>query len=135
MPARRSHPVIPQPPSASRNGTPTTSDRPAPPDPARPAVPRDGPPVRRTRAGAAWVGMAVAGLVLVPLIVFMLQNTAPVEVQFLGLRGSAPLALTLLIAGVGVGFVALVVGTVRITQLRHRIDADRRPAARGGAGR
>ena len=87
------------------------------------------PPVRRTRAGATWVGLVVAAVVLVLLVVFMLQNTEPVEVTFFGLRGSAPLALTLLIAGLGVGLIALVVGSVRITQLRHRTGADRRSAA------
>ncbi|WP_199422963.1 LapA family protein [Actinotalea solisilvae] len=85
-------------------------------------------PVSRTRAGAAWVGISLGALVLVLLIVFMMQNTEPVEVVFLGMRGSAPLALTLLIAGVGVGLVALVVGSLRIGQLRRRIGADRRAA-------
>lgn len=130
MPAHRSDHQHPGPRStpASRNGSTRTEPRQAP----SAVRPPDRPPVRRTRAGAAWVGITVGALVLVLLIVFMLQNTAPVEVQFLGLRGSAPLALTLLIAGVGVGIVALVVGTVRITQLRHRIDADRRPATPDG---
>ncbi|WP_337972747.1 hypothetical protein [Cellulomonas sp. NTE-D12] len=76
--------------------------------------------------GAAWVGLVVGALVLVALIVFMLQNTAPVEVVFLGMRGTAPLALTLLIAGIGVGIVALVVGSIRIGQLRHRLGVEGR---------
>lgn len=75
----------------------------------------------RTRAGATWVGICVGALVLVALIVFMLQNTQQVLVSFLGAQGSVPLALALLIAGVGVGIVALVVGTVRIGQLRRRL--------------
>jgi uncharacterized integral membrane protein len=82
-------------------------------------------PVARSRAGAAWVGICFSVLVLVLLIVFMLQNTAPVEVRFFGMTGSAPLALTLLIAGVGVGLVTLIVGSVRIGQLRRRIGHDR----------
>ncbi len=85
-------------------------------------------PPSRTRTGAAWVGICVGALVLVALIVFMLQNTAPVEVAFLGMRGSAPLALMLLIAGVGVGIVALVVGTLRIGQLKRRLRAGARTA-------
>ncbi|HWV76028.1 MAG TPA: hypothetical protein VN027_01835 [Isoptericola sp.] len=74
----------------------------------------------RSRAGAVWVGICVATLVLVALIVFMLQNTQLVLVSFLGMQGTVPLAVALLIAGVGVGLVALIVGTVRITQLRRR---------------
>jgi putative membrane protein len=56
---------------------------------------------------------------LVVLIVFMLQNTANVEVKFLWMSGSLPLALALLVAGVGVAIVAMVVGTARMTQLRR----------------
>lgn len=82
-----------------------------------------GNPARapRTRAGAAWVGLCVAAVVLVALIVFMLQNTQPVLVSFLDWQGFVPLALALLIAGIGVGLVALVVGTLRIHQLRKRL--------------
>lgn len=81
---------------------------------------------RRSRVGSTWVGLVVGALVLVALIVFMLQNTAPVEVVFLGMRGTAPLALTLLIAGLGVGIVALIVGSIRIGQLRHRLGVQGR---------
>ncbi|QHT56913.1 DUF1049 domain-containing protein [Cellulomonas sp. H30R-01] len=79
----------------------------------------------RSRTSAAWFGVCVGALVLVALVVFMMQNTAPVEVAFLGMAGSAPLALVLVIAGLGVGVVALVVGALRIGQLRRRIRSDR----------
>lgn len=51
----------------------------------------------------------------------MLQNTQLAVVSFLGWQGSVPLALALLIAGIGVGIVARVVGTLRIHQLRRRL--------------
>lgn len=110
-------------------------DRRAPSRPAPGTTPAQGgasTSPRRTRIGATWVGLVVGALVLVALIVFMLQNTAPVEVAFLGMRGSAPLALTLLIAGIGVGVVALIVGSIRIGQLRHRLGVEgrRREAGR-----
>jgi uncharacterized integral membrane protein len=79
----------------------------------------------RTRTSATWVGLCVAALVLVALVVFMLQNTQLVLVSFLGWQGSVPLALALLIAGIGVGIVALVVGTLRIHQLRRRLAQHR----------
>jgi putative membrane protein len=79
---------------------------------------------RRSRAGAAWVGICIAALLLVALIIFMLQNTQPVLVSFLDMQGSVPLAVALLIAGVGVGIIALVIGTIRITQLRRRVRSD-----------
>ncbi|NOV95878.1 LapA family protein [Isoptericola halotolerans] len=79
------------------------------------------PRTPRTRAGATWVGICLAALLLVALIVFMFQNTQPVLVSFLGTQATVPLALALLVAGVGVGVIALVVGTVRIGQLRRRL--------------
>ncbi|HEY3436874.1 MAG TPA: LapA family protein [Actinotalea sp.] len=71
------------------------------------------------------MGICIGALVCAALIIFMLQNTDPVEVTFLGMSGTAPLALTLLIAGVGVGGIALVIGSLRIGQLRRRIAAER----------
>jgi putative membrane protein len=123
--------VTKRPADVSRPGTtsgpstpaPTTAD-PTAPDPVAPQA-------IRSRTGATWVGLCLAAVVLVALIVFMLQNTTPVEVHFLGWSGTAPLALALLIAGVGVGLVALVVGTVRITQLRRRLGAARKAAGPG----
>lgn len=78
--------------------------------------------VSRSRVGGFWVGSCVAALVLVALIIFMLQNTQPVLISFLGLQGTVPLAVALLIAGVGVGIIALVIGTIRNAQLRRRIQ-------------
>lgn len=60
------------------------------------------------------------------LIVFMLQNTRSVEVTFLWMHGTLPLALALLITGVGVAILAMVVGGARITQLR-RLRRERTP--------
>lgn len=108
--------------------TDTTGPTVEPPEPAT-ATPEQKP--LRSRTGATWVGLCLAAVVLVALIVFMLQNTTPVEVHFLGWTGTAPLAVALLIAGVGVGLVALVVGTVRITQLRRRLGAARKAADPG----
>lgn len=86
----------------------------------------DGRPPKpaRTRAGTTWFALCVAGLLLVALTVFMLQNTQPVLVSFLGMQGSVPLALALLVAGVGVGAIALIAGTIRIGQLRRRRSRD-----------
>jgi uncharacterized integral membrane protein len=75
--------------------------------------------VPRTRTGATWVGICAAALTFVVLIIFMLQNTRTVEVTFLWMHGTLPLALALLIAGVGVTILAMVVGAARITQLRR----------------
>lgn len=80
-----------------------------------------------TRAGAAWVATGAALVLLIVLVVFMLQNLTKVEVQFLGLSGSIPLGLALLIAAVTGGVVVAVAGVARVTQLRMSV----RRAARG----
>src|SRR5690349_15428733 len=74
----------------------------------------------RTRIGRLWFGICAAAITLVVLVVFMLQNTRSVEVSFLWMNGSLPLALGLLIAGVGTAIAVMVIGTARITQLRRR---------------
>jgi uncharacterized integral membrane protein len=122
MPVQRNNINSPRP---SLDGVPRQQSGSRPTDPLNPTR------GSRSRLGGAWVAICFGGAVLLLLIVFMLQNTAPVSVSFLGWSGTAPLALTLLIAGVGVGLVALVVGSVRIGQLRHRLGRARRAA--GGA--
>ncbi len=94
--------------------------------------PRVGVPRRGsgTRTSAAWLGVCVGVLVLIGLVVFMLQNTGPVAVSFLGMSGTAPLALALLIAGVGVGVVVLTSAALRIGQLRRHASADAAGARR-----
>jgi uncharacterized integral membrane protein len=88
-------------------------------------VPAVSPPIEagnrvpRTRTGAAWFGICAAALLSVVLIVFMLQNTRSVRVDFLWMDGSLPLALALLIAGVGAALLTMAVGAARITQLRR----------------
>jgi len=72
-----------------------------------------------TRTSAAWLAVCVAALAFVILIVFMLQNTRGVEVTFLWMHGSVPLALALLVAAVGASILAVAVGTARIAQLRR----------------
>ncbi|GIE84413.1 lipopolysaccharide assembly protein LapA domain-containing protein [Actinoplanes regularis] len=92
----------------------------APIAPAAPMTDR----VPRTRTGSVWFGLCTSALLAVVLIIFMLQNTGSVQVAFLGMSGSLPLALALLIAAVGAAILITVVGTVRIAQL-HRLSSRR----------
>ncbi len=77
--------------------------------------------VPHTRAGTAWVGLTAAALVAVLLIIFLVQNTHRVQVEFLWMATSTSLALMLLIATVGAVLMTLAVGTARIVQLRRMI--------------
>jgi putative membrane protein len=103
--------VSPQAPAAATSTAPSST-------PAKSRMPL-------TRTGATWSAICTAALTFVVLIIFMLQNTRSVEVNFLWMHGSLPLALALLIAGVGAAILTMVIGTARITQLRrlsHRQD-------------
>jgi uncharacterized integral membrane protein len=79
----------------------------------------------RTRTSAMWFGVwaGVVGVIL--LIIFVAQNTASVEVNFLWMSGSISLALALLIAGVAGAAVAMGVAAARIIQLRRMVRRSR----------
>jgi uncharacterized integral membrane protein len=79
------------------------------------------PTVPVTRTGTIWVTVCAAALLTVALIVFLVQNTRTVRVHFLGLSGSTSLALMLLIAAVAGVLLTLVIGSVRILQLRRTL--------------
>jgi uncharacterized integral membrane protein len=74
-------------------------------------------------------------LVLIALVVFIAQNSNDVPIHFLGFAGHFPLALALLIAAAAGAVVALILGTLRIIQLRRALKRSagrkRADAARG----
>jgi uncharacterized integral membrane protein len=84
-----------------------------PPPPERPVK------VPRTRTSAVWFGVWAGVVALILLIIFVGQNTASVEINFLWLSGRISLALALLIAGVCGAIIAMAVAAARIIQLRR----------------
>ncbi|TWE28374.1 lipopolysaccharide assembly protein LapA domain-containing protein [Prauserella muralis] len=110
-------------PASSPNGTdgepapapPTTAERPAAAD--------------RTRISAAWAAAIVGAIVLVLLLIFILQNQDAVTVTFLGLSGSLPLGVALLLGAVAGALLVALLGAARILQLRRRF----RRVGRSGA--
>lgn len=113
----------------------TPDPGPVPPDPSSepsagpvssaPASTQPRQRVRGTRTGRTWVAVCAAALITVALIIFMLQNTHTVQVNFLGLTGSTSLAVMLLIAAVGGILLTLILGSARILQLRHAVRKPR----------
>lgn len=85
---------------------------------------------RLTRTSAIWAATGAALLLLILLIVFMLQNSTKVAVDFLGVTGTIPLGLALLIAAVGGGVVVAVAGMARVAQLRMNARRIRRGTSR-----
>ena len=84
-------------------------------------------PVRRSRSGGLWVGLILSALVLLLLLVFILQNGAPVQISFFALEGTLPVGVALLLAAIlGILLVAIP-GSVRILQLRRAARRGARP--------
>lgn len=86
----------------------------------------------RTRISGIWVGIVIAAGLLVLLLVFILQNTAPVKVSFFTAQGSVPLGVLLLFAAIGGVLVAAVSASLRILQIRHRLRGSSEPTAISG---
>jgi uncharacterized integral membrane protein len=72
------------------------------------------------------VATGTALLLLILLIIFMLQNSTKVRVHFLGLAGTIPLGIALLIAAVGGGVLVAISGIARVAQLRMNARRTRR---------
>ena len=77
---------------------------------------RDG--IHHTRIGGVWVAVAIATVLGVALIDFIVQNTRSVRVEFFGANGQMPVAVALLGAALAGAFLVLAVGVARTTQLR-----------------
>jgi uncharacterized integral membrane protein len=88
--------------------------------------------VRRTRSGAAWVGLIAAAVFLILLIIFIAQNTGRVSIKFLGLNGHMSLGLTILISAIVGLLIAAVPGTIRILQLRRSLKRNTPAEQRSG---
>ena len=73
---------------------------------------------QRTRTGRVWTALIPAIVFLILLIVFIAENGQHVKVKFFGATGHISLALALLIAAVSGAVIVLLIGTVRILQLR-----------------
>ncbi|ORV08369.1 LapA family protein [Mycobacterium celatum] len=100
---------------------PVSPDQPPPTEvPARDAAkPPSGSPVMFTRAGAVWTALTVGFLILIVLLIFITQNTASAQFQFLGWHWSLPLGVAILLAAVCGGLITVLAGTARIYQLRR----------------
>lgn len=109
----------PRPPAPAGAAEPPAPE-PATPEPAGPIEPAT--PARMfTRTSAAWLGVWAGVVVVILLIVFIGQNTAPVRIDFLWMHGLIPTALALLMAGVGGAITAMAVAAARIVQLRRLV--------------
>ncbi len=87
----------------------------------------------RTRISGTWVGVIIATVILVLLLIFILQNTKSVKVSYFTVNGTMPLGVALLLATIGGVLLAGIVASLRIWQLRHRLNKpERNPGPRPG---
>ena len=98
---------------------PPPIDRPTVPDGAAARRPRARVSPGRTKISGAWIGLILGAVVLVFLLVFILQNLVPVEVTFLGLRGTLPLGIWLLFAAIAGVLLLAIPGLGRMVQWRR----------------
>ncbi len=116
-----------------------------PPGPPPPGQPSPGKPPARaskagpsakepaigfTRAGALWSSLIAGFVILILLLIFITQNTAPTDFRFLGFHWSLPLGVAILLAAVVGGLITVAVGTARIVQLRRAAKKHHAAASR-----
>lgn len=122
-------PDQPEPPAGVSPGDDQAPGPPPVPRTTPPAVPRTTPPdhaITPTRAARLWVTLGFGVFFLLAVLIFIIQNGARAKVHFITLQGSLPLGIALLLAAVGGVLVAVLLGAVRITQLRRVASRHRR---------
>ena len=84
-------------------------------------APTPAPEMKFTRAGALWAALITGFFALIVLLIFVTQNgNTLVTLQFLGWTSpQLQLGVVILLAAVGGGLLTVLVGTVRIFQLRR----------------
>jgi len=75
--------------------------------------------VKFTRAGALWSSLILGFLILIVLLIFIAQNTAPTPFTFLNWHWNLPLGVAILLAAVCGGLITALVSAARIFQLRR----------------
>lgn len=83
-----------------------------------------------TRSGGLWVGLILSVLVLIFLLIFILQNRMPVQINFLGWTGTLPTGVALLFAAIAGVLLVAIPASVQILQLGRSRAA--RTARRSG---
>ena len=92
-----------------------------------------------TRAGSAWLAVAVMLLLALLMLVFVLQNNHRVDLEFLWADFTLPVGVALLLAAVIGGLLVVLFGAARVLQLRlaarrHRLTHTPVGPAEPGAG-
>ncbi|HET6260059.1 lipopolysaccharide assembly protein LapA domain-containing protein [Pseudonocardia sp.] len=103
-PVRVPEPEGPTVPTPTTPGAPDTARRPA---------------VTRTRTSGLWTGLLLSAVVLLFLLIFIMQNNAPMGINFLAWSGTLPTGVALLLAAIAGLLLVAIPGGLRILQLRR----------------
>ncbi|MUL84298.1 MULTISPECIES: lipopolysaccharide assembly LapA domain-containing protein [unclassified Mycolicibacterium] len=122
-------PNVPDTPLPDAGKTPETGKA-TPPDAGKQTKPGKATQPSFTRAGALWSALILGFLVLIVLLIFIAQNTAPVPLTFLSWHWSLPTGVAILGAAVGGGLLTVAAGSARIFQLRRAAKKNFRAAQR-----
>ncbi|WP_233159506.1 lipopolysaccharide assembly protein LapA domain-containing protein [Pseudonocardia sp. MH-G8] len=75
--------------------------------------------VGHSRTGVLWTGLILSALVLLLLLVFILQNSTPIRINFFTVSGTLPAGVALLLAAIAGLLLVAIPGGLRILQLRR----------------
>jgi uncharacterized integral membrane protein len=79
------------------------------------------------------IALIAGTLAFIVVLIFILQNTNTVSVNFLGAHLHVSLAVAMLLAAIAGALIMAAAGTARITQLRQGMRRDRRNSRAGSA--
>src|ERR1700722_502846 len=82
-----------------------------------------------TRTSWAWIALIIGVVLGIALVDFLVQNTRSTEIEFFSASGHVPLTAALLVAALAGATLVLVVGVVRMIQLRRGVRASSATAA------
>jgi len=108
-----------EPAEAERAGATGPAPGEAPPGSVQPVPGEARRRVKPTRASAVWTALAVGVLILVAILIFVVQNSAKVRINFLWLHGTLGVGIALLISAILGILLTVAVGSVRMLQLRR----------------
>ena len=83
--------------------------------------------IKSTRASRAWMRIFPSLIILAALLIFIFQNLGSAKITFVTLSGTMPLALALIVAAALGGLLVLVLGSIRIAQLRKLVHNHKNP--------
>jgi uncharacterized integral membrane protein len=118
-----------QPGQQVQPGQPAQPAQPGQPEARTPGKPQDHK-IRHTRLSGAWAAVVAGGVVLILLLIFILQNSNTVQINYLGAHGHLGLGVGLLFAAVAGILLTALAGSARIMQLRSTARKHRRVDAK-----